>query len=307
MPLAHRTTIVAVGLSVAAVVPTYRPASVQLGRVAGSLVAAGVPTLVADDASPCSADPVLRDVADAGAALIRHHRNRGVARSLNEGLRFAVALGADWLLTVDQDSTLPDGYVLWLLEAADSATAALGPDAVGAVAAGSVSDASGLIGYRTRHVAGVPTTEEVIQSGTLWRVAALQDLGGFDETFGIDAVDAAACVRLRASGRHVVVAPGLALEHRLGDARPVSILGRTVLATKHSPQRRTTIVRNRLRLAPEEFRQSPAQAFRTLRRVAVGTALAITIEEDRWAKAKASALGLLPRSRPVPTGERYDY
>ena len=59
-------------------------------------------------------------------------------------------------------------------------------------------------------------------------------------------------------------------------------------------ERRTSIVRNRLRLAPEEFAQSPVHALRTLRRVAVGTALAVTVEEDRWAKAKASARGLLP-------------
>ena len=50
------------------------------------------------------------------------------------------------------------------------------------------------------------------------------------------------------------------------------------------------------RFAPEEFRESPAHALRTIRRVAMGTALAVTVEEDRWAKAKASIRGLLPRS-----------
>jgi hypothetical protein len=37
--------------------------------------------------------------------------------------------------------------------------------------------------------------------------------------------------------------------------------------------------------------------MRTLRRVLVSTALAVSIEEDRWAKAKASARGLLPRAQ----------
>ena len=124
----------------------------------------------------------------------------------------------------------------------------------------------------------------------------MSEIAGFDESFGIDAVDAAACVRLRATGRHIVVVPGAAVGHQLGDSRQVRVLGRTVLATGHSPDRRTTIVRNRLRLAPEEFRESPAHALRTIRRVAMGTALAVTVEEDRWAKAKASIRGLLPRA-----------
>ena len=54
------------------------------------------------------------------------------------------------------------------------------------------------------------------------------------------------------------------------------------------------MVRNRLRLFPAEFAQSPVHALRTLRRVAVNTALAVTIEDDRWAKAKSSARGVFP-------------
>ena len=91
-----------------------------------------------------------------------------------------------------------------------------------------------------------------------------------------------------------MVAPEVSITHRIGEGRQVTLLGRSVLASGHSPERRTTIVRNRLRLAPEEFRQSPAQAFRSLRRVAVSTALAVTVEDDRWAKLRASARGLLP-------------
>lgn len=261
-----------------------------------SLTAARVPVLVADDASPCTSDTVLREVASAGAHLVRHRTNAGIARSLNDGLRFAAEQGAEWLLTVDQDSDVAPDYVSVLLGAAESATAVLGSDLVGAVAAGAISDASGAIDYSIGAVSGVPTTAEVIQTGTLWNVAAMAGINGFDESFGIDAVDAAACVRLRAAGRHIVVAAGATVGHRLGDARQVRVLGRTVLATGHTADRRETIVRNRLRLAPEEFRESPAHALRTIRRVAMGTALAVTIEEDRWAKAKASIRGLLPRS-----------
>lgn len=280
--------------TVAAVIPAYRPAEGPLLDLVADLRGQGLALLLADDASPCTIDPVLRSAAAAGAEVVRHRWNAGIARSLNDGLRFAADLGATWLLTVDQDSTLRADHVDLLLQAASEAIAAVGEDRVGAVAAGRIDDVSGRIGYPVTECEGVPTTPEVIQTGTLWAVGALLALGGFDESFGIDAVDAAACVRLRASGRLIVVAPDVAVSHRIGDGRQVTVLGRSVLASGHSPERRTTIVRNRLRLAPEEFRQSPLHGLRSLRRVAVGTALAVTVEENRWAKLRASARGLLP-------------
>ena len=278
-----------------AVIPSYNPAPADLRSLAATLLDQGMDVVVADDASPCTADPVLRQVSALGAHVVRHERNAGIARSLNDGWAFARQSGARWLLTVDQDSTIPLDYARRLLAAAEEAVDVLGLHSVGAVAPESIDDASGMLAYPVSRVSGLPSTPEVIQSGALWSVAALDAIGGFDESFGIDAVDAAACVRLRASGRRILLAPGLSIGHRVGAGRQVRLLGRTVLASGHSPERRTTIVGNRLRLAPEEFEQSPVHAFRTLRRVAMGTLLAVTVEDERWAKAKASARGLVPR------------
>jgi rhamnosyltransferase len=253
-----------------------------------SLQVQGIKVLVTDDASPCTADPALRDVQSLGVDVARHRHNRGIARGLNDGLVFAVARGATWLLTVDQDSSLPADYVSALLAATT--------DGVGVIGAEIISDASGDVRYPTTQSDGHLTTEEVFQTGSLWSVAALTAIGGFDESLGIDAVDAAACLRLRERGFIVALAPGVRLEHRVGAARQVTLLGRTVLATGHSPERRTTMVRNRLRLAPAEFRQSPKHAVRTLRRVGVNAVLGATVEENRWAKTKGTVRGLWPRA-----------
>ena len=276
--------------SVACVVPTFRPDHAELRAVLSSIP---VPTVVVDDASPCTSDRTLIEV-PTDIPVLRHARNAGIARSLNVGLAWAVEQGATWLLTVDQDSALPAGYVSGLVDQAALAESILGRGQVGAVGAGRVDDASGALGYPVSWKSGVPTTHELIQTGTLWSVGALVGVGGFDERLGIDAVDAAACLRLRQAGREIVVAPAVAIDHRLGSGQQVRLLGRSVLASGHSPARRTTMVRNRLRLFPAEFVQSPTHALRTLRRVGVNTALAITMEQDRWAKAKASARGLLP-------------
>ena len=271
-------------LHVAAVVPAYRPDAAEITELVRSLVAGGMPVLVDDDGST-DAD-YLADLTEIGAQTMRHDTNAGIARSLNDGLRFARERGAHWLLTVDQDTVLPPNYVLSVL--------ATVTDRVGAIGAQTIGDVGGDLRYPARIDGDLLVTEELFQTGTLWRVAALEQAGGFDEDFGIDAVDAAACLRLRELGWAIALAPGVRLEHRYGSGRQVRLLGRTVVATGHSAQRRETMVRNRLRLFRREFRQSPAHALRTLRRLGVNVVLGVTIEDDRWAKAKAAARGLLP-------------
>jgi len=141
----------------------------------------------------------------------------------------------------------------------------------------------------------VASTEEIVQSGTLWNVDAVSAFGGFNEAFGMDAVDAHACLRLREAGLVVAAVADLEIDHRIGSAQPVTIKGRNpVFLTGHSPERRTSMVRNRLSLFPSEFRQSPRHAFRTLRRVLVNQAGGLMVETDKWSKASGSLRGLIP-------------
>jgi GT2 family glycosyltransferase len=141
----------------------------------------------------------------------------------------------------------------------------------------------------------VASTEEIVQSATLWNINAVTAFGGFNETFGMDAVDAHACLSLREAGLVVATVADLEINHRIGSAQPVTIKGRNpVFLTGHSPERRTLMVRNRLALFPSEFRQSPRHAFRTLRRVLVNQAGGLMVETDKWSKASGSLRGLIP-------------
>lgn len=275
------------------VIPTFQPEPSLLLRLQALRTSVDL-LVVSDDASHCSSDPVLAEVLGDGVTVIRHARNRGIARGLNDGLRLAVGSGASWLLTVDQDTDLEEGHVSKLLDDARARTAA--GVRVGAIGVPLIVDESGAL-----HIPGYPTahgdeTEELIQTGTLWSVAALHEIGGFDETLGIDAVDAAACLRLRERGYSVCLARGTALHHRIGAARIVRVFGREAMITGHSPERRTSMLRNRLRLFPAEFCQSPRHALRTLRRVSVNQLLGLALEADGWSKARGSARALLLRS-----------
>lgn len=254
------------------VIPTYNP-PVELRELVSTIEQSGFPLVISDDASPCTYDPTLRDLPV--AQIFRHTHNKGIARGLNDGLKLAITLGADWLLTLDQDSRIDQEYISSIKHIADDLSKQLWSDTppIGAVAPLSVIDDSGTITYPVRKVGDLSVTEEVIQSGTLWNVPALAAVGGFDERLGIDAVDSAACLRLREAGYAIALTGAVTFQHSLGAARQVKILGRSVMVTGHSAQRRGSIIRNRLRLAPAEFKQSPRHAFRTLRRVAANEVL----------------------------------
>ena len=270
---------------VAAVIPAFEPDAGALTALTSSLLEQQIPVLVVDDGSSSSHD--LGGLEASGARVLRHDTNAGIARSLNDGLAFALECGAQWLLTVDQDTVLPEHYVASLLGAVRPG--------IGVIGAETIADVAGDLAYPTKMIDGRLTTAEVFQTGSLWSVPALQLIGGFDESFGIDGVDAAACLALREAGFLVALAPGVRLEHHYGSGQAVRLLGRSVWATGHSPARRETMVRNRLRLLPREFRQSPAQALRSARRLGMNVLLGVTVEEDRWGKAKGAMRGLRPK------------
>lgn len=285
------STLECVDAGVVAVIPTFRPGAETLELIKTLRPMVGM-LIVADDASPCTSDRVLAEISSLeNVRIVRFAHNAGIARSLNAGLAIARQHHADWLLTVDQDSMVGPGYVSNLIQGAQLATSAgLG---VGVIAPETIADRGGPLTYPIDVHQGCHTTAEVFQSGALWSVSALSAAGGFDESLGMDAVDAEACLALRENGFMVVLAQGLTLAHTWGNSRHVRILGRTVVATGHSPARRASMVRNRLRLAPREFRESPRQAWRSVRRVAVNTVLATTIEDQRVQNFKASMVALV--------------
>jgi len=281
--------------SVVAVVPTFAPpeSTFDLLRCLVSQVA---DVVVSDDASPCTSDALLQQWRNlTGLQVVRHRHNRGIARGLNEGLGLAQESQAAWLLTVDQDTQLADNYVERIVSSATGRLEA--GELLGAIGAEVINETSGGMRYPIRESLHGSITEEVIQTGTLWNVAALTAIGGFDEDLRIDAVDAAACLALRGQGFTVGVETGLGLQHTIGQSRTIRIAGRPVMITGHSPQRRASMLRNRLRLFPAEFRQSPGHAVRTIRRVAVNQGLGLVVESGRWGKLKGSIRGLSGQSK----------
>jgi len=85
----------------AVVIPAYQEAATIGAIVAGCRAAAGVlEVIVVDDGS---ADATAEQAQLAGARVLRNPENQGKGASLARGLAAAMALDADWVVTLDGD------------------------------------------------------------------------------------------------------------------------------------------------------------------------------------------------------------
>ncbi|MBL8316010.1 MAG: hypothetical protein JNK55_19910 [Rubrivivax sp.] len=148
----------------------------------------------------------------------------------------------------------------------------------------------------------------LINSMTVWRLAALQRIGAFHEGLAIDHVDTEYCLRARQAGLVLYVNGAFEFAHAIGQRRKYRLLGVELQAGGHSPRRRWMIARNTVWLARNWLWREPAFCGLCLSRLAY-EAVGITLAEEQ-AVAKLLALlrgavsGLFARHssvRPVLT------
>lgn len=224
-----------------------------------------------------------------GAERVENPCNRGVAAGINQAISWAVERHLSWLLLLDQDTGVArEG----LLAPYRQQLAQEHPARVAAIGLATGSD---------QHTAGgSKTTDSLITSGTLFRLAALMDCGGAWEELFIDGVDREMCIRLRSRGWQLRAIEHPAVKHCIGEAQPVKIFGRVLYCNHHPPLRRYYSVRNRMLIARRhrtEFGWYPClrEDF-----------LAPWFEGGTFAKLGAALLGLWHGARgiggPAPKG-----
>jgi rhamnosyltransferase len=204
-----------------------------------------------------------------GVHSISLETNGGIARSLNVGVERARSLGAEFVLTLDQDSSVSDGYVSELLATYRNSESAGVP--VGFVAPELVGGAPVLREGTTGN--GFDIAFDPIQSGLLLPTAVIDEVGDFDERLFIDAVDTDFTVRVRATGKLPIVCKGLELGHSLGELLPITLFGRavrlrgrTLHVLYHAPFRTYYMVRNSRFLARSRAAAMPPAWWRLRRR-----------------------------------------
>ena len=147
--------------------------------------------------------------------------NRGLADAYNAALSMAVEHGFDWLLTLDQDTQLPiEALLIYSARTAAVADspgiAAVVPQiiAAGRMVSPNYFAAGAWPTWFPRGFSGVPARKVyAFNSGSLVRVSALRQIGGYSPWFWLDNSDAAMFRRLDKFGKQVCVAGELVLDH----------------------------------------------------------------------------------------------
>jgi len=193
---------------------------------------------------------------------VRYHWNGGVnaglASALNEGAAAALQRGDRWLLTMDQDSSFPEGELKALISRARE-------EAHGKV--GIVSPWHEVVGMPHRKMP--EKSAEVLYaftSGNLLNLKAYLEAGPFLEKFFIDYIDFEYCLRLRKFGYATLSVP-VPLRHPLGEIRARGIPGFLLYPGNRSPIRYYYMFRNRLyvwRHYPAAIPHDAGAGFKTL-------------------------------------------
>jgi len=231
-------------------------------------------------------------------------RNLGIGAALNIGVRAALAAGAEYVLTLDDDTEVFPGAVAELVRC--------------------------FMDHEDKHVAIVwaywideidfpqnKCTEEnaprsvdrIPSSGCLIRREAFESVGMYREDYFLDYTDYEYCGRIIGSGWLVLTCPAATVLHRPGDKVFRKFFGRTVVVSNYPAERLFLLCRNGFVLYLWERRSGPY--FREhCRSMAVSFVKSILYEREKSRKAPAiihaSVAGLLGHLGP-PSPRDGDY
>lgn len=263
----------------------YEP-SQPLVALCRQLVEAGLEVVIVDNASGPVAQSVLAQAASAGARIMPLTQNLGVSGGLAALLKEAA--GHEWLFTFDQDSRVERELLDSLL-----ASPARQWDDVALIAPVVVDDASGLVQQGDPAREAAYDVERTITSGSLCRVSALLEVGGFREDLFIDYVDFELCLRLRAAGCRIVVEPTASLRHSIGAGTTHGVGRVAVRTSNHGADRQYYKYRNFLLLLRSGLLgQQTRWVLRSALALAWGPVKVVLFEHDKVAKLTAIVHGI---------------
>jgi len=261
--------------SVCAVIVTYHPGADLLQNIALLSRQLGA-IVVVDNGSFGESDDRINELqVQTACTIIRNERNLGIAAALNIGFRLAIQRQYEWIVKFDQDSTVGEGFIEAMLEAARNSTGA------GLICPTYLDRTSKAIMHMPKGPSGDPLT--AMTSGSMYHCSTFLTAGPFDERLFIDSVDNEYCLRIRSMGMRIIQCDRAVLIHSLGKITFRQFFGRKLVATNHSAARCYYITRNRLFVLSQHpgdlpwLRFNVHQIFREL-------AAIILVEKNKAAK-----------------------
>lgn len=222
----------------------------------------------------------LRKVEAGKIQTILNSKNVGLATALNQGVRQALELNAQWILTFDQDSVAPSNFVRDLLAAYEACPYREQVAMIGPVYKDQVS------GVLTSHAVAHESVMyrpilRTLTSGALTNASVFQKIGLFKDEFFIDYIDTEYCLRCVKHGYKLIEAPRAVLLHNLGNPEQRRILGKTFYTTHYSALRRYYNTRNRTIVYKRYWRLQPSWVLKDIYSFIVETTKMLLAEKER--------------------------
>ncbi len=236
--------------------------------------------------------------------LLPQGRNLGIGAALNIGVRAALAAGAEYVLTLDDDTEIFPGAVAELLRCCVDNEGRH----VGVICARWIKDI--YFPETTLGEEDAPrSVERVPSSGCLIRREVFESVGMFHEGYFLDFTNYEYCDRIIGAGWQVLICPTAAVFHRPGDEVLRQFFGRTVVVSNYPAERLFLLCRNGFVLYLWE-RRSFRQLRQHCRSMAATFVKSILYEREKsrkvWAIIHGSVEGLLGNLGP-PSPRDGDY
>lgn len=173
--------------------------------------------------------------------------NQGLSYALNEGLKYSIRHNYNYFMSMDQDS-------YWINF----------PDYLDSINALSLPEKTAIIGPRVLNLDKYSTlTNEaknhyeakqfVITSGAIYKTRIVNEIGGFNSSYFIDAIDEELCLKARYNGYNTIVVNAGLLGQHFGNYSEITIFGKTISCSNYTAFRYYHIVRNHIWLCKSGF------------------------------------------------------
>ena len=233
---------------------------------------------------------------------ISNHGNKGIAYALNVGAKEAIKEKAEWLLTMDQDSSFKDDSLnkmigfLKELKTNNIMSSALNLkyDNLGVISA-----LQRTMLNKDEKLKGIDYPLVVMTSGNIINLATYKKVGGFKDWLFIDAVDFEFCLNIKKHKYDIIQYNEAELNHNLGHIKEYNFLGKTVYVTNHSAIRRYYITRNRHYLYDLYNEDFLDYCSIELSRTKKELLKIILFEDNKWNKIKAIYKGYKDYKRGI--------
>lgn len=220
-----------------AVIVTYNPDITRLEKNIDSAINQVDDLLIVDNHSDNNKE-IIELVNRKSVHLTLLNKNEGLAFALNRGFDYANSQKAKWVITLDQDSVLPNDYI-------DKAKRYFNVKDVGIITCSYIDKN---LGARIKDVNNEKKylfVNRSITSAGVVRVSAYNQIpGGYDNDLFVDYVDFDFSIKLRQKGYKILLMNDTVLEHELGVSQWKKFLFKKVRYTSHSGFREYYIARN---------------------------------------------------------------